>query len=162
MAAGPEIDVSMRTQVIEWRVERVAAIVFALVFLGALGGLFGGGPLSSATARGPDITVAYERFIRWQAPTRLTISLHAPPSADHVDLRVAHTYLESFQVQDVSPDPAEVLTTDGWDVYRFSLGPGAATRQVVFDLTDQTIGSVPGRIGVAGSPAVHVGQFAYP
>src|SRR5690606_40519760 len=67
------ISSSEASQRFEWRVERIAWVLAALLFALALLGVFGGGPLSRASAGSSDQTVQvdYERFVRVATSTTL-------------------------------------------------------------------------------------------
>jgi hypothetical protein len=77
-AGDLELNQDLRFQRRMWAVQRIGWAVMALVVLAGLLGLFGPGPLSSATAgkeEGPLLVEGYERFVRFRIPTTLQVRL---------------------------------------------------------------------------------------
>lgn len=108
-AGDLEISQDLEHEKKAWRVQRIGWVVLGLVWLAGLAGLFGSGPLSGATATGPDLRLEYERFVRYTAPQELT--LHLGPGATarpKVRLWVDSKYLESQQIESVVPEPESV------------------------------------------------------
>lgn len=70
-----EIHEDLPFQEREWKIQRAAWVFMALVIVLALLGLFSTGPLSSAKEEAADgaLTVGYERFIRHDGRTTITI-----------------------------------------------------------------------------------------
>ncbi len=66
----------------DWKVQWWARIVFALVLLAAVAGVFGGGPLARVSASSGELRLDYDRFIREKS--RLVLHLSPGGSAAHV------------------------------------------------------------------------------
>jgi hypothetical protein len=120
-----------------WRVETSAwLLMVALLIAGALG-VFGRGVLALSHASGPDVAIEYERVVRYQTPTR--ISVRVPPDDRGTRVFVGRSLLDRLQVQSLMP-PA--------------LGSEVRPEGVVFLFPAQTTGGVitftaePGAIGV--------------
>lgn len=60
----------------EWVIERIGWAIMALILLAALAGLLGSGPLSNARIDHPGshLSAEYNRFERYQSPTKRTAS----------------------------------------------------------------------------------------
>ena len=159
-----ELDQDIAFQRKQWRFERVGWGLVALLIVLAAAGLFGTGPLSSATA-GSDaegLTVEYQRFVRRQGQVELVIGIDARHASNgQVELRIAGDYLASVRVQEVSPQPVEVRADGANQVYVFAVAEGAASIEVTIGGAPQEIGRFAGEVG-AGDVSVSFSQFSYP
>lgn len=72
-------------------------------------------------------------------------------------------YLESMQVQSVTPEPARVEAGSGRLTYVFDaeVEPGRPTA-FTFTLQPEKPGAIGGRVGLEGGPSVRIEQFVYP
>lgn len=85
-----------------WAVQRVAWVLFALVPLLALTGLFTQGPLSDRIAEAGTLTVGYERF---QRVTRLThFTVHIGPGQAG-ELRLSAPFQQTYAIESIAPRP---------------------------------------------------------
>lgn len=135
--------------------QRVGWVVIALVVATALLGFFGGGPVSRASAQGARVKVEYERFIRLGQVSRLRLTLTSGPSSR---LELSRGYLESFRVEQITPEPREVAASEDWIIYSF-LGDTPMT--VIVDLTPESFGSLRGAVRGFGETLLFR-QIAYP
>jgi hypothetical protein len=89
-----------------WRAERIGWAVVALILLAALTGVFSGGLLGRATARDPGggLSVEYDRFARYGAPTTILIRLEREAGGE-ATLRLSRSLLEAFAIARVRPRP---------------------------------------------------------
>ena len=138
-----------------WTVQRVGWLVIAAVIVGALLGVFGDGPLSRAEVRGDGLRLEYERFARLQQPTRLQLALSKSPRSE---VALNRSYLESFRIEQITPEPREVESSGEWLVYRFG---GSGTITVTFHLMPEKFGSAAGAAR-AGGNSLAFQQFIYP
>lgn len=88
-----EIERDDRVVAMERRVHRIAVVVMTLVVLSGALGVFGFGPLASATRQGAGFTVTYERFARNGAQLRLTVDQTRPGA---MRVWIDDTLLEAF------------------------------------------------------------------
>ncbi|AAZ55686.1 hypothetical protein JCM3263A_23110 [Thermobifida fusca] len=159
------ISSSEASQRFEWRVERIAWVLAALLFALALLGVFGGGPLSRASAGSSDQTVQvdYERFVRVATSTTLKVVI-APRAVreGEVALGLSHEFLEAVTVQGITPVPAAVASRADRVVYRFTAPHEGEPVKVTFDLRTEHSGLHWARIGVEGAVPARWWQFIYP
>lgn len=167
MGDSSEVDIrdDVAFQRREWRVERAAWVLAALLLALALAGLFGGGPLSWAGAGSPDgvVHVAYERFVRGHSPTTLEVRV-APQAVreGRIRLGVSQEFLETVTVESVTPQPSRVVGGTGTLVYEFDTDRAEEPLAVAFDLRAERTWLHRARIGVEGSEPVRFWQFVYP
>ena len=105
-----EIKQDLRFQRRMWALQRIGWAVMALIVLVGLVGVFGAGPLSSATAgkeEAPLFVEEYERFARFMLPTTLRVRLD-PMGQGEAHLWLDRGYLESVRPQTVTPEPDSV------------------------------------------------------
>jgi hypothetical protein len=149
----------------EWTVQRIAWVVMALLLVAALIGLFGRGPIASATAGDDDdpIRVSYKRLERKAAPSALEIRA-APGQAQNGQLEVwiDADYLGGVQVQDISPEPQEMRAAGDQIVYAVLVEDPSQPTLIVVQLEHERIGRTMGRVGLLGGPGVSFGQFVFP
>jgi len=159
---GIEIDEDLAFQEREWRFERIGWIAMFLVIILALAGLFGTGPLSASSAGNDGLTVDYQRFVRHQGQTEITVTIDARHAVDgQVELTITGEYHDSLAIESVSPEPVEVRGDGNDVVYVFALAEGAGSIDVSFGATPRQIGPLPGEVA-AGDATVTFFQFAYP
>ena len=159
-----ELDQDLDFQRRQWRLERAGWVLIALVVALAALGLFGTGPISSATAGGGEegLTVEYQRFVRRQGQLELVIGIDARHASNgQVALRIDGDYLASVRIQEVSPEPVEVRADGADRVYVFAIAEGASSVEVTIGGAPQEIGRLRGEVG-AGDSAVSFSQFSYP
>jgi hypothetical protein len=139
-----------------WRFENAAWVLFTLIIILDLSGLFGRGPLAKAERHTADgtIDVKYERIERTDSPSIMTIQFG--PSAIHdgeIRLYVSDTLVKQLGTQRVIPAPKDTLVGDGGLTYTFSASKPPAS----VDLALQPSG--PGlfnfAVGVVGAERVH-------
>jgi hypothetical protein len=151
-----------------WAVQRIGWAVMAAAVLAALLGLFGGaGPLSNATAGGQEAPLSleeYERFSRFGMPTTLRVHLDtAPGQGGEVRLSLSREYLESVQIQHVTPQPKSVEAGPDRITYVFDVttAPDQPTA-VTFNLQPDKVGLLRGRVELDNAGSLEFSQFVYP
>lgn len=153
----------METQRRLWRFQRAGWIAMSLVLILALAGLFGTGPLSrtTRTADAGAVSVEYDRFIRYDSPTRLRV--HAPLETDTtVRVFLSQEYLDRVLVTNVTPHPDAVTVQSDGAVYRFHATTSGRAITVIFDIKSDTIGPLSGTIGIPERSLMTIQQFSYP
>jgi hypothetical protein len=113
-----------------WRFENFAWILFTLIIVLDLAGLFGRGPIAEAKRRAADgtIDVKYERIERTDSPSILTIDFR--PSAIHdgkIKLYISESLVEGLGTQRVVPAPTETAIGEGGLTYTFPASKPPAT-----------------------------------
>jgi hypothetical protein len=146
-----------------WRFENAAWIVFALIIVLDLAGLFGRGPIAKAERRSRDgtIDVKYERIERTGSPSILSIGFgNAAIQNGKISLYVSESLVKPLGTQRVIPAPQSTVVGDGGLTYIFPASGAPAT----VDLALQPSG--PGiydfTIGVVGAQPVHATVFVVP
>ena len=160
----PDAPATTRQQRIEWRIERIAWCVMALLLLASLLGAFGYGPISKTKlGQAGTFTVEYERLQRSSAPSEWMLQT-APSLVREGTLRVRvdASLIEAMNIDAVTPEPRSVVAGDGYTEFVFDVAPGAGEVHVRFDYRPATFGRSRGSIAVAGAPPVRVDQFVYP
>jgi hypothetical protein len=157
-----EIDEDLPFQERMWRAQRVGWALFAIIIVAATLGLFGPGPLSSATAEQGPLRVEYNRFERFEAPA--TLDVHVAPgfTGETVAVWLPHDYLQHVEVASISPEPLEVRDGDNRLTYYFSLQEPGAPAWITFHLTPMRPGLLAAQVGLDEGPAVQFTQFVYP
>jgi hypothetical protein len=137
----------------------------AMVGLAALVGLLGPGPLSNTIAgeEGGPLWLEYSRFGRFKAP--LMLRLHLGPNAiEHGPARLwlGREYLESVQVQTITPSPLHVEAGLEQLTYAFAVSEVIRSTAVSFSLKAEQIGRLRGCVGLIDGPTLCFRQFIYP
>jgi hypothetical protein len=139
-----------------WRFENAAWLIFTLIIILDLSGLFGRGPLAKAERRSEDGTIdlKYERIERTDSPSIMT--LRFGPSAIHdgkIRLYVSESLVKPLGTQRVIPAPQETLIGDGGLTYSFPASQTPAS--VDFALQPSGPGIFDFTVGVVGAEKVH-------
>lgn len=159
-----EIDEDIKLESANWKAQRVAWVLMALVVIAALLGFTGNGGIGDlhrlkAGNSTEGLEVECERFLRRGAPSEFKVQL-APSSGDsHTDLQLSKNFYEKLEVDKVVPEPSEVFTHEQGITYRFASANQPFT--VIFYLKPKAMGSVPLHISTAGKK-VNITPFIYP
>lgn len=149
-----------------WIVQRIGWAMMILLSFAALLGVFGKGPLSNAHLGddGSTLRADYDRFLRLNAPTELTVYIGAaaikPDST--AELWVDRSWLSNLEISQITPEPDKTRALADRLVYTFRVQPGSAPARVTFSMNTRSLWKLEGRIGVAGGPSYSFSQFAYP
>ena len=110
-----------------WRFEKVVWVIFVVIVLLDLAGVFGRGPAANAHARtgGGTMIVDYERIERFSTPSILTI--HFGPSAvkdgKFIQLWVSDVVVNELGNQRIVPQPVSSVIGNGGILYTFASTP---------------------------------------
>ncbi len=147
-----------------WRLQRVGWVLLTLVLCGALIGLFGHGMLADATIHDASgrVRVDYERFLRYDRLTRITLSISGlPRTSDTIRVQFHDRYLQDVTLQNIVPTPAKTTRiADGIALEFFVNSDDPAILQ--FSASFQTIGPVTGLIRIGDHEWVRFTQYVYP
>jgi hypothetical protein len=162
-----KFDIEQDLSFTEWEctVQRVGWGVMGLAVILALLGVFSSGPLSHANVTSTDarLSLQYEQFVRYLAPTVLRVHLRPEANGDrHARLWIDRRYLQGVEVQQVTPQPQRVEAAAERFTYVFALAAGGQPTTVTFHVQLNTTGPLPGRLGLGGGPPLAFSQFVYP
>lgn len=170
---------------LEWKIERVAWCIVALVLAAALAGLLGPGPLSRVTAghAGGPLRLEYNRLTRYQSseyvrvsvgpegvePTGVAVTNDVAPQsttsdspAGRIRLFIAASFIERIHLQHIDPEPESVEVQANGSVFTFR----AATEQpatIVFHYQPSAFGRIQASIHSVSSDArLDFTQFCFP
>ena len=136
-----------------WRFERVTWIVFGLIIIADIAGVFGRGPVAKAQRNTDALTLHYERIERTSTPS--TMSFRFAPSAirdGHVQLFVSQSVVKQLGAQRISPQPEQSILSDGGITYTF---PATSSNALVeFSLEPGLPGIYDMQAGVPGAQLV--------
>lgn len=144
-----------------WRFERAGLWVLLGVILLALTGVFAGGPLSSRTLVSDSgrLTLAYERFERSGAASRLRIDLRGAPGTE-VGVRLGGGLLQAHSIQSLQPQPLRSHSWRGGLELEGRLDEDGRLSLFLTLLPNQ-LGEVASRLEFAGE-SLAFDQFIYP
>jgi hypothetical protein len=148
----------------QWAIQRVSWVLAAITLALAIGGLFGGGPLSHVRAGSPSLQVEYERFIRRDSPVEIRMDAQ-PTSGDEVRLAVSRDYLHSLRIDSIVPSPERTETTDQDVVMVFRVARPADSARITINATPLHAGTLRGSVramSTGAQPAVSIDQFTWP
>lgn len=146
-----------------WRFERAIWLVFLLILICDLAGLFGRGWLAKTKRSTSDhaLTLDYERIERASTPSIMTLTFSS--AAIHegsIRVFVSESVVKPLGAQRISPQPQVSALTEGGITYTFPAGSGPAIAEIALQP------SFPGphkiRIQVAGSDPIDATVFVVP
>ena len=144
----------------EWLVQRVGWWLFLAVLLAAVLGVFGSGPLSDAEIIDAHAAIRYERFLRRDAPTTITIQLSRTAKPE-TSVRVDREYLAGLQIERIIPQPQDEQAEGESVVFRFAThGTGSAV--ITFHVRPMKPGELSGTFAIVGGQPVELSHFVYP
>jgi len=150
----------------QWAIQRVGWVAMGMVILAALAGLMGAGPLSRATAGGPDddLRLMYLRFDHRHAPTEVRMEIAGDAIREgEVRVWVDQAFLDRIQLEQVIPEPEEVLAEPDRKVYVFRAGSNPnQPLAVTFQLQQDAFGVHTNRVGLVDGPELTFWQVIYP
>lgn len=158
-----ELDGDDGFQRAQWRVQRVAWGLLALVPVAALAGLFGGGLVSERTIESPVARASYERFARREARTTMLLRVHSPPTNGET-LRVAldTSFARALQLVDVVPTPLSMRSAGDAVELSFAVDPASGPATVHFESRPRRWGRLEGTIAVNGVALPPLHLFIWP
>jgi hypothetical protein len=138
-------------------------VALVLTLLAALGGVFGGGPLSPRAVETAGLRVEYERFVRHRAPAALSVRLGPMGGRpEPLGIWLDADYLEAVDLQRVSPSPEAVVHSGDRILYLFRTAPETPAVGVTFAFRPQRLGVQRTRVGRLGGATVGFRQLVYP
>ena len=140
-------------------VQRVGRIVFVLLFVAAVVGVFGTGPIAHATAQGAggSFSVDYDRFLRTTQSSALQVSPSTQQGGGG-DIALATSYTDAIDLSEVTPQPDSETATSNRIVLSYQ---DRLPAQVEINVAPQTIGVHRATLWVRGRP-VSFRQVVWP
>jgi hypothetical protein len=132
IAVGENLDFQRKW----WKFERAIWLVFFLVLICDLLGLFGRGWLAKAQAATPDkaLTLDYERIERASTPSIMTLHLGSAAIHDgQIHIFISDSVVRPLGAQRISPQPAVSALADGGITYTFPATSTPATVQIALE-----------------------------
>lgn len=129
---GEVVGEDLMHEKVEWKIERVGWVVWALIILAALAGLLGQGLLSQQIAgdKTSPLWVEYQRFERYQSPTKLVI--HATTDQPQMRLWINSGFIKKVEVSHIDPEPERVEV--GSDRYVYPIAVTDRNKEVVISI----------------------------
>jgi len=159
VAVGEDLDFQRKW----WRFENAAWLVFSLIIILDLAGLFGRGPLAKAERRSSDGTldVKYERIERTDSPSILTLQFGAQAIQDgKIKLYISQSLVKGLGTQRVIPEPEITTVGKAGLTYTFSASEPPASVDLALEPSGPGIYDFV--VGVVGDQPVHAKIFVVP
>ena len=144
----------------EWFVQRVCWGLMALAVIAALVGFLGSGPISRKTSGGETLRVKYQRFGRYQAPAELKIYCR-PEAGERFELSFDRAFIESSEIEEISPEPEKTRSEGDRYVYMFQKGEGGE-HLVTFRIKGERFGKQTAKVMLNGTQSVNIQTFYWP
>jgi hypothetical protein len=145
----------------DWKIQKVAWVIWAGVLIAGLLGWLGAGPFSRAVAgeKGSSFWVEYERFSRRRSETKLIVHARAAATGK-ARIWIAKPYIDDLQIDRITPEPRVAEAAGDRVVFEFAAAANEVA--IVFDIQPRRAGRIGGRIGMEGDFEVNCSQFIYP
>lgn len=147
----------------EWVVQKVGTLVLVAVFLAALAGLMGAGPLAWTTrsSAGGLVSVEFDRVARFKTDDTLTVTF-APEAVEngHVTLDLTGSWISGVDVQGITPEPEHQRALADGIAMTFLADPSSETA-VTFSFRAGEHLMLEGRAATGGEAATFT-QFVLP
>jgi hypothetical protein len=144
----------------ESRVQRIGWWCLSAFVLAALLGAFGSGPLSHAVAEASGLAVEYERFLRADARSLLTVEL--PASGTAAELSISRSYIDAVDITRMLPEPSVSELREGDAVFSFERRDTAPASMIVrIEFKPRTMGRPTATLR-SGGATVTFTQLTYP
>jgi hypothetical protein len=139
-----------------WIIQRVGWVILFIALIAAILGLFGSGILSDEYVTGPEGTIQFERFARFEAPMELCID--ARPRNSFLEVAFPLTYFSGMELERIQPAPTAQAFENGNIVYRFAV---REITQVKFYFIPESTGKITAQLQINKEPySIH--HFIYP
>lgn len=152
--SGLEIDEDVGFQRKLWVVERVCWVLIFGIVAAAMAGVFGGGVIGRAVGGGDGFQVEYDRFLRADNPTRITIRLD-----DISTFAISREYLS--KMRDVTVLPWAQVVLYGKESVMYTFAGEMQETEVFLHFTPTFCGFLRGYVE-RGRDRVDFAQFVYP
>jgi hypothetical protein len=146
-----------------WRFENFIWVIFSVIIVLDLCGVFGRGPVAKAERRAADgtIDVKYEHIERTESPSILTIRFGQSAIVDgKIKLYISESLVQGLGTQRIIPAPLASEVGKGGLTYTFLASKPPAS--VDLALEPSSPGMYEFTIGVVGAEALHAKVFVVP
>jgi hypothetical protein len=152
---------ALRIWHIDGVVQRIGWLIMASFVVAALLGLLGPGPLSSRRLASENgrLIVEYSAVERYQAPSELRIRVLQPASP--FELGISKAYLDTLEVEHITPPPASTETRGDALYYTFATGNDEQEVLVILRYQHASTGRRGAEVA-AGAARVSIQQFVLP
>lgn len=144
------------------RAQTILQGLIALIVVAGLAGLFGQGWLSKVTQAFPSapLEVTYERLLRANAPTEMTIAVTRPLAEETLRVELGSDLLDHASIGSTQPRAVSVDATPHGVTYTFRLGP---ERQgtILFKMAPRVVGPIQAKLSAQGADLT-LPLFIYP
>lgn len=139
---GLELDSDLKFHLRQSQLQRWGWWGMGLFLAAALLGGLGDGPLASNSLHNSQATFHYQRLLRRDSPTLLSLQVHS--KSPELRLEIARDYLDSFELMDIVPTPVHSESGPNVLIYVFSVQPGRV--EVRMQLKPRQIGVIGGQL----------------
>ncbi len=162
---GLELDEHLAFQERQWRWERVGHILLGLIIIAALLGVFGTGPLASATAHSADghLQLDYQRVVRHQGEAEYRLRIDpAAITGTEVNVWFATGSIHAVRVEGITPEPSAMETGADRLTMTFAVDPAQGPVTLVIHVTPQEMGLRTIELGLESGPSLRIRQLMLP
>ena len=145
-----------------WKFQHWAWTLFALTLIAASLGLFGDGLVSHAKAGKPGLSLEYERFGRYQAPSTLKLRLNSGGGNTLPAVWLAQDFVDQIEIEEIYPPPERVKVAGDRLIYIFNVAQTNDPVAITFHFKPDGYGKTRARLGLVDGPEVTFSQFVYP
>ena len=138
-----QMDEQIRMQENGWKFQAIGLVLMFVLVLAAAIGLFGDGLVSKTKQNIDAIEIEHERFHRFEA--KMPLKITARDNDGGMTVSFPTTYLESFEIESILPEPNGNRFDAGKVRYDFR---GKDEMSVIFYLIPRKRGSIQGTIEV--------------
>lgn len=141
----------------------IGMLLLVAGIIASIAGVFGAsGPLARTRAQAGAASADYPRFARYHAPARFEFELDsAAITGDTFELVIAGEHVRNFRVEQVQPQPQDVVAADDRIHYTFAVAPGQR-QYVAIAGQPETVGTLSGTATLADEPPLRLESFVYP
>ena len=145
----------------EWRVQRAAWILFALILGSALAGVFGPGPISRKEKRAGGLSAKYAGITRCQSPAEIEFNCQSAKAGEELRLQISRSFIDAVENIQFIPEPVEQKSTARGHEYVFkNAGDGAAKVRMHYE--PAKFGKAAGTVSLGDGPSLELKQFIWP
>ncbi|HKQ40143.1 MAG TPA: hypothetical protein VJ063_18870 [Verrucomicrobiae bacterium] len=145
-----------------WKVEHWGWVLFGLVLVASVVGLFGEGPIAHRKIAGPQVLVEYDRFARYQSRTKLKIQIAPSAGGSLPAVWLSKRFIERVELDQFTPPAERVKVAQDSLVYIFDVADTNQQATLTLEYKPASYGNTPIKLGLLNGPEVQFTQFFYP
>lgn len=145
------------------RFQRISKLLLLLLLVCALAGLFGGGSFLGGRVRASEqeLSVEFERFLRYDASHQINIDLTPADTAATGQLWLDIGYLRLCKIESITPAPEREFSSSNRLFLGIRMDPQSSRSTVAIRYRPMSVGRFVTHIGL-GSSKILIKQFVYP